>query len=311
MVRVSSPNLLNRPNILSLSRHLAGRLRFHRRTPNITMTLPRHHHYHRISLYFPILLRHPSSHHGPWALALRGTHVSPSLYLFAKIPLLQTSSWRRRFPSLEAQVHRHPQQYRMHNTPHTPRGCFIYPCEWLMNHHGNGRLTLCLSTHTIRYTCILFSKMHLAIQLRLLSERISASSPLPLRFYLVLSVTGHASKYQISFRFTCGSAQYSKLLMVGHLEGPIRFCIFRILGGLVLHRSDLPAWIRSDDKMEGWSSSRGSADTSRYWTCPWLLMSTTSCLKVNAHVGYFNPISIAVIIYQSRFLFFQNNLMGL
>lgn len=181
MVRVSSPNLLNRPNILSLSRHLAGRLRFHRRTPNITMTLPRHHHYHRISLYFPILLRHPSSHHGPWALALRGTHVSPSLYLFAKIPLLQTSSWRRRFPSLEAQVHRHPQQYRMHNTPHTPRGCFIYPCEWLMNHHGNGRLTLCLSTHTIRYTCILFSKMHLAIQLRLLSERISASSPLPLR----------------------------------------------------------------------------------------------------------------------------------
>ena len=40
-------------------------------------------------------------------------------------------------------------------------------------------------------------------------------------------------------------------------------------------------------------------------------MSTTSCLKVNAHVGYFNPISIAVIIYQSKFLFFQNNLMGL
>ena len=47
-----------------------------------------------------------------------------------------------------------------------------------MNHHGNGRLTLCLSTHTIRHTRILFLKTHLAIQLRLLLEKISASSSL-------------------------------------------------------------------------------------------------------------------------------------
>ena len=217
MVRVLSPNLLNRPNTLFLSRRLAGRLRFHQHTPNTTMMPLRHHHYHRISLYYPILLRHPSSHHGPWALAPRVPHVSPFLYPFAKILPLQTSSWRKRSPSLEAQVHR---QYRKYNTPMTPHGCFIYPCEWLMNHHGNGRPNLVFKhSYTIHYTCILFSILKRTWQSNYVyfwKEFLPRVVSLPLRS--LFSSERNRSCTQILFRATYSSAWYSKLLMVCHSE---------------------------------------------------------------------------------------------
>ena len=100
MVRVSSPNLLNRPNILFLSRHLAGRLRFHRRTPNSTMMPPRHHHCHRISNSpsSPVIAPRPMSSSPsrspcqPIFVPFRQDTSSPDLILKKKVPLTRSAS---------------------------------------------------------------------------------------------------------------------------------------------------------------------------------------------------------------------------